>query len=88
MCYELATEYLNREFVAKILNSSKQQEVTTDYKIQFRTSHTDYVSATNPKIYKFVAIRGSSGRSVRIPPIREKISRIVKNSHEFPFIRA
>ena len=44
------------------------QEVTTDYKIQLRTSRTDYVSATNPKIYQFVAIRGSSDRSV-IPPL-------------------
>ena len=39
------------------------QEVTTGYKILI----TDYVSATNPKIYIFVAIRESSGRSV-IPP--------------------
>ena len=43
------------------------QEVTTDFKFQIRTSRADYVSATNPKIYQFVAIRGSSGRSV-IPP--------------------
>ena len=43
------------------------QELTTDYKIQLRTSRTDYVSSTNPKIYQFVAILGSSGRSV-IPP--------------------
>ena len=34
--------------------------MTTDDKIQLRTSRTDYVSATNPKIYQF----GSSGRSV------------------------
>ena len=39
------------------------QEVTTNYKIQLRTSRIDYDSATNPKIYQFVAIRGSSGRS-------------------------
>ena len=45
------------------------QELTTDYQIHLRTSRTDYVSATNPKIYQFVAIRGSSGRSV-IPPLR------------------
>ena len=68
VCYELAMDFLNREFVAKILNSSKlwpgtrtAREVTTDYKIQLRTSQTDYVSATNPKIYQFVAIRWSSG---------------------------
>ena len=41
------------------------QEETTDYKIRFRT---DYVSATNPKISQFVAIRRSSGRSL-IPPL-------------------
>ena len=39
------------------------QEVTTNYKIQLRTSRIDYGSATNPKIYQFVAIRGSSGRN-------------------------
>ena len=44
------------------------QEVNTDCKIQLRTSRTDNVSATNPKIYQFMAIRGSSGRSV-IPPL-------------------
>ena len=42
------------------------KEVTTDYKIQLRTSQTVYVTATNPKIYQFVAKRGGSG-SV-IPP--------------------
>ena len=73
--YELVTDVLNREFVAKNVDPFKTlapnsrsnqelQEVTTDYKIQLRTSRTDYVSATNPKIYQFVAIRGSSGRSV------------------------
>ena len=40
------------------------QELTTDYQIQLRTSRTDYVSASDPKMYQFVAIRGSSGRSV------------------------
>ena len=44
------------------------QKVTTEYKIQLRASRTDYVSATNAKLYQFVAIRGSSGRSV-IPPL-------------------
>ena len=39
------------------------QEVTTNYKIRLRTSRIDYDSATNPKIYQFMAIRGSSGRS-------------------------
>ena len=39
-----------------------------NYKIQLRTSRTDYDLATNPKIYQFVAIRGSSGRS-GIPPL-------------------
>ena len=71
-CYELVTDVLNREFVAKILNRSKLrprltkelQELNTDYKIQLRTFRTDYVSAMNPKVYQFVAIRGSSGRSV------------------------
>ena len=43
------------------------QELTTDYKIQLRSSQTEYVSATNPKIYQFVAIRESSGRSVKPP---------------------
>ena len=39
------------------------QEVITNYKIQLRTSRIDYDSATNPKLYHFVVIRGSSGRS-------------------------
>ena len=43
------------------------QEVSTDCKIQLRTSQNDYVSATNPEIYQFVAIRGSSGRSLIRP---------------------
>ena len=43
------------------------QRQTMDYKIQLRTSQTDYVSTTNLKIYQFVAICGSSGHSV-IPP--------------------
>ena len=44
------------------------QEVITGYMIQLSTSLTDYISSTNPKIYQFVAIRGSSGSSV-IPPL-------------------
>ena len=53
------------------------QQVTTDYKIQLRISRTDYVSATNPNLYQFVAIRGSSGRSV-IPPLTNKsLKRII-----------
>ena len=47
------------------------QEVTTNYKFQLRTSRIDYDSATNPKIYQFVAIRGSSGRSgISARPVR------------------
>ena len=37
--------------------------MTTNYKIQLRTTRIEYDSATNPTIYQFVAIRGSSGRS-------------------------
>ena len=74
-CYELVTDVLQREFVAKILNCSKHwpqwtqelQEVTTDNKIQLRTSQTEYVSATNPKIYQFMVISGSLGCCVIRP---------------------
>ena len=68
--YELVTDVLNRESVTnfepfKTLAPNYRltlelQEVTTDYKIQLRTSRNDNVSATNLKIYQFVAIRGSS----------------------------
>ena len=77
-CYELATNFLNRgvrgrnfeQFKTLSPNSrltKELQEVTTNYKIQLRTSRIDYDYATNPKIYQFVAIHGSSGRS-GIPP--------------------
>ena len=36
--------------------------MNTDFTIQLRTSRTDHVSATNPRIGQFVAIRGSRGR--------------------------
>ena len=39
------------------------QEMTTNYRIQLRTSRIDYDSAMDPILYQFVAIRGSSGRS-------------------------
>ena len=83
-CYELVTctityDFLNRGICGQSFEQFKTlapysrltqelQELTTDYKIQLRTSRTDYVSVTNPKIHQFVAIRGSSGRSV-IPPL-------------------
>ena len=68
-CFESGVRGQNfAPFKTLALNSrmtkKELQEVTTDYKIQLRTSRIDYVSATNPKIYQFVAIRGSSGRSV------------------------
>ena len=70
-CFDSGVRGQNFEqFKTLALNSrltQEQQELTTDYKIQLRTSRTDYVSATNPKIYQFVAIRGSSGRSVILP---------------------
>ena len=87
-CYELVTDLLNREFLCQNFEPFKTlapnsrltqelQQVTTDYKIQLRTSRTDYVSATNPNLYQFVAIRGSSGRSV-IPPLTNKsLKRII-----------
>ena len=70
-CFESGVRGLNAEPFKTLTPNSRLtqelQEVTTDYTIQLRTSRTDYVSATNPKIYQFVAIRGSSRRNV-IPP--------------------
>ena len=71
-CYELASNFFEsgvrgrnfEQFKTLAPNSRltyEVQEVTTNYKIQLRTSRIDYDSATNPKIYQFVAIRGSSG---------------------------
>ena len=56
------------------------QEVTTDYKIQLRISRTDYVSATNPKIYQFVAIRGSSGRNAFLDIVTDSKSIIIDSN--------
>ena len=80
-CYELATNVFEsrvrgrnfEQFKTLAPNSRltyELQEVTTNYKIKLRTSRIDYDSATIPKIYRFVAIRGGSGRS-GIPHIRE-----------------
>ena len=70
-CNELATDFFNREFVAEILNSSKLspysrltyelQELTTNYKIQLRTSRIGQDLASNPKMYQFAAIRRTFG---------------------------
>ena len=70
-CFELGVRGQNFEPFKTLAPNSRftqeQQEVTTDYNVQLKTSRTDYISSTNPKIYQFVVIRGSSGRSV-IPP--------------------
>ena len=68
-CYELATNFLNRDFVVEILNNLSPnsrltyelQELTTNYKILLKTLRIDHDSATNPKIYQFVAIRRQFG---------------------------
>ena len=43
---------------------------------ELTTSRTDYVSATNHKIYQFVAIHGSSGRSVKRPFSKQNLIKI------------
>ena len=70
ICYESSTLFRSREFVAKVLNSSKLlsripdrprktlQELTTVCTIHLRFSRNEYVSVSNPNICKFVAIRG------------------------------
>ena len=64
-CSESGVRSQNFEpFKTLALNSiltQELQEVTTDNKLQLRTSRTDYVSATNPKIYQFVAISWEFG---------------------------
>ena len=72
ICYELTTIFRIGEFVAKGFEPFKTldtnyrltkelQELSTEYRIQFRTSQTDCVPATNPKICRFVAIPGIRG---------------------------
>ena len=71
-CYELATNFFEsgvrgrnfEQFKTLFPNSRltyELQELTTNYKIQLRTSRIDHDSATNPKIYQFVAIRRQFG---------------------------
>ena len=77
-CYKLATIFFEsgvrgrnfEQFKTLAPNSRltyELQEVSTNYKIQLRTSRIEYDSAAIPKIYRFVAIRGGSGHS-GIPP--------------------
>ena len=51
---------LFKTLAANFRLTQELQELTTDYQIQLRTSRTDYVSASDPKMYQFVAIRGDS----------------------------
>ena len=64
--------FSNQKFVAKVLDSSnilpqipdktyKLQELTTNYRIQLRSSRSDYVSASNPKNCQSMAIHEICG---------------------------
>ena len=72
--------------------------MTSNYRIQLRTSRNDYDSATDPNIYQFVAIRGSSGRSgkpalgatptcsMNEGPISKSLTKLLKRVSENIFI--